>query len=178
MELQPTLRGETLLLRPLRPGDFEALHAVARDPLIWEQHPEPTRYQRPVFERYFAEALASGGALLVTGLGDGTVIGSSRYYGWNAAARSVVIGYTFLARSHWGGATNREMKRLMLEHAFRWVDVAWFHVGRHNARSRRAMEKIGGQLDGGECRDVNGVLRETVFYRIDAARWLPPATDA
>ncbi len=178
MDRQPTLKGESLLLRPLCPGDFDPLFAVAADPLIWEQHPEPTRYQRPVFERYFEEALASGGALLVTGIADGAVIGSSRYYGWDAAARSVVIGYTFLARSHWGGATNRELKHLMLQHAFRWVDVAWFHVGSRNMRSRRAMEKIGGRLDGGESREVNGAPRELVYYRIDAARWPPPATEA
>jgi RimJ/RimL family protein N-acetyltransferase len=39
-ELQPTLKGALLVLRPLRPEDFDALYAVASDPLIWEQHPQ------------------------------------------------------------------------------------------------------------------------------------------
>jgi len=59
-DLQPTLIGKAISLRPLRAEDFEALYAAASDPLIWEQHPEPLRYQRPVFEGFFASALASG----------------------------------------------------------------------------------------------------------------------
>ncbi|WP_336511600.1 hypothetical protein [Candidatus Accumulibacter phosphatis] len=62
--LQPTLIGETIFLRPLQAGDFEPLYAAASDPAIWEQHPEPLRYQRAVFAGFFASALASGGALL------------------------------------------------------------------------------------------------------------------
>jgi N-acetyltransferase len=85
------------------------------------------------------------GALLVTDKASGEVIGTSRYYGWNPDQREVAIGYTFLVRSHWGGATNREMKQLMLSHAFRWAKVVWFHVGKNNWRSRRAMEKVGGK---------------------------------
>jgi RimJ/RimL family protein N-acetyltransferase len=169
-DLQPTLVGQPISLRPVTASDFEALFAVASDPLIWEQHPEPLRYQRPVFEGFFTGALASGGALVVTDNQSGEVIGSSRYYEWNPAAREVAIGYTFLARSHWGGAANREMKRLMLEHAFRSVDVVWFHVGKSNWRSRRAMEKIGGRLSHEARRESNGVPQDFVFYRIDASR--------
>jgi RimJ/RimL family protein N-acetyltransferase len=143
---QPTLQGEQLALAPLAAADFEPLYAVANDPRLWEQHPEPTRYQRPVFERFFAAALASGGALCVRDAASGTVIGSSRFYLWDADARSVVIGYTFLARSHWGGSTNRELKRLMLAHAVRWASDVDFHVGPSNLRSQRALERIGARL--------------------------------
>lgn len=170
-DLQPTLLGETLLLRPLRVEDFDALYGVAADPAIWEQHPEPTRFQRLVFEGFFTAALASRGALLATERATGAVIGSSRYYDWNPAERSVAIGYTFLARSHWGGAANREMKRLMLVHAFRWAATAWFHVGKDNHRSRRAMEKLGAELALEAKREHGGVLRDYVYYRIDAKRW-------
>lgn len=171
IDLQPTLVGETLLLRPLRVEDFDALYAVASDPAIWEQHPEPTRFQRLVFEGFFTAALASRGALLATERASGAVIGSSRYYDWNPAERSIAIGYTFLARAHWGGAANREMKRLMLDHAFRFADTVWFHVGRDNLRSRRAMEKIGAELAGEAQREVNGVPQDYVYYRIEARRW-------
>jgi RimJ/RimL family protein N-acetyltransferase len=171
IDLQPTLVGETLLLRPLRVEDFDALYAVASDPAIWEQHPEPTRFQRLVFEGFFTAALASRGALLAAERASGAVIGSSRYYDWNAAERSIAIGYTFLARAHWGGAANREMKRLMLDHAFRFADTVWFHVGRDNLRSRRAMEKIGAELACEAQREVNGVVQDYVYYRIEARRW-------
>jgi RimJ/RimL family protein N-acetyltransferase len=141
--LQPTLEGERVLLRPLRPDDFDALYAVARDPLIWEQHPASDRWQEPVFRRFFADALASGGALVALDRRDGAVVGSSRYYGYDPQAREVEIGWTFLARSHWGGHFNHEMKRLMLDHAFGFVDTVLFYVGVNNLRSQTAVERIG-----------------------------------
>jgi N-acetyltransferase len=165
-DLQPTLLGRTLSIRPLRAEDLEVLYAAASDPAIWEQHPEPTRYQRTVFEGFFKAALASRGALLVTDRATGAVIGSSRYYDNDPAARSVAIGYTFLARRYWGGAANRELKQLMLDHAFRWADTVWFHVGRDNLRSRRAMEKIGAELACEARREMNGVASDYVYYRI------------
>jgi RimJ/RimL family protein N-acetyltransferase len=99
---QPTLVGQSLSLRPLRAEDFELLYAVASDPLIWKQHPEPTRYQRQVFESgFFAGALGSGSAFVVTDNASGEVIGSTRYYEWNPTLKEVAIGFTFLARSYW-----------------------------------------------------------------------------
>ncbi len=168
-DLQPILVGETVSLRPLRADDFEPLYAAASDPLIWAVHPEPLRYQRAVFERgYFASALASGGALIVTDQASGKIIGCSRYYEWSPAEKAVAIGYTFLARSHWGGRTNREMKQLMLDHAFRWTRTVWFHVGSNNWRSRKAMEKIGGRLSHEENKEIHGIVHAHVVYKIEA----------
>ena len=65
MHLQPTLQNELVTLRPLCSTDFERLYAIANDPQIWIQHPNPNRYQRVVFENYFAGALESNGALLI-----------------------------------------------------------------------------------------------------------------
>jgi len=170
-DLQPTLIGQTISLRPLRAEDFELLYAAASDPLVWEQHPAPLRYQRQVFESgFFAGALASGGALVVTDNSTGTVVGSSRYYDWNPVETEVAIGFTFLARSHWGGATNREMKQLMLNHAFRWAKVVWFHVGKNNWRSRKAMEKIGATLSHEERKELNGVVHDYAYYKIELPR--------
>jgi RimJ/RimL family protein N-acetyltransferase len=143
-DLQPVLTGELLELRPLRDEDFAALYAVASDPLIWEQHPQPERYMEPVFREFFRGAMESGGAFLVIDRKNGRVIGSSRFHGYDEEKGEIEIGWTFLARSHWGGTYNREMKRLMLDHAFRFVHRVIFRVGRNNLRSQRAMEKIGG----------------------------------
>jgi len=147
MDRQPVLEGDRLLLRPLAPDDWEALFAVASDPLVWEQHPAHDRWQEPLFRTFFDDALAKGGALAVIDKASGQVIGSSRYQGYDADLSLVEIGWTFLARSHWGGSANRELKRLMLEHAFRWVDTVEFLVGADNVRSRQAMAKIGGRLN-------------------------------
>jgi RimJ/RimL family protein N-acetyltransferase len=167
-DLQPTLTGDTLLLKPLRAEDFEALYAVASDPRIWEMHPEPVRWQREFFQRYFSAGMASGGAFLITEKSSGKIIGSSRYYDWNPAEQSIAIGFTFLARSHWGGRTNHELKRLMLDHAFGFARTVWFHVGPENYRSRRAMEKIGATLSHFGPFILNGVTHEHVYYRMDA----------
>jgi RimJ/RimL family protein N-acetyltransferase len=146
MDRQPVLDGDRLLLRPLAQDDWNALYAVARDPLIWEQHPARDRWQEPVFRAFFADALAQGGALAVIEKGTRAVIGSSRWQGFDPDRSIVEIGWTFLARGQWGGACNRELKRLMLSHAFRWVGTVEFLVAADNFRSRRAMEKIGGRL--------------------------------
>jgi N-acetyltransferase len=142
-DLQPTLKGELLELRPLRPEDFAALYAVASDPLIWEQHPMYDRYKEAVFTEFFRQALESGGALLALDGRDGRVIGSSRYHGYDRDRSEIEIGWTFLARSHWGGRFNREMKHLMLRHAYRFVNCVIFQVGTQNLRSQRAVEKLG-----------------------------------
>jgi RimJ/RimL family protein N-acetyltransferase len=142
-ELQPTLTGEILRLRPLRPDDWADLFAVASDPLIWEQHPNSDRYKEDVFREFFREALASGGAFVAVDVTDGRIIGSSRFAFYDEVKSEIEIGWTFLARSHWGGTYNREMKRLMLTHAFKFVDSVVFYVGVDNMRSQRALEKIG-----------------------------------
>jgi N-acetyltransferase len=168
-ELQPTLPGELLELRPLAAEDWDALYGVASDPLIWEQHPSSDRYKPEVFREFFRDALACGGAFLVVDRKTGEPIGSSRYFGYDESKREIEIGWTFLARSRWGGAYNREMKRLMLRHAFQFVDSVVFIVGPTNWRSRRAMEKIGGVLVGAPPDPARG---DRVVYRITREAFL------
>ena len=153
-ELQPHLVGDLVELRPLRPEDWEGLFEVASDPMIWEQHPAQDRYQEDVFKDFFQEALHSRGAFVAVDRTTQKIIGSSRYFGYDPEKREVEIGWTFLARSHWGGTTNAEMKSLMLDHAFQFVDSVVFLVGRENFRSRRALEKIGGVFTGREERGL------------------------
>jgi len=167
-QFDPVLSGATICIRPIRHDEFEALYAVARDPLIWAQHPAKERSQRSVFEKWFADALLQHG-LAVEETSTRRVIGSSRYYDWNAATREVAIGFTFISRDHWGGQTNAQMKRLMLDHAFEWARTVWFHVDPGNTRSRKAMEKIGGVYSHTTSLGLFGAPpRDYVFYRIDA----------
>jgi N-acetyltransferase len=166
--LQPTLTGQLVQLRPLRQEDFDGLYAVASDPLIWEQHPAHDRHQKPVFAQLFRERLDSGGALVATDLRDRKIIGSSGFYGYDPVRSEVEIGWTFLARSHWGGKYNGEIKRLMLRHAFQFVESVVFLVGMENFRSQRAVEKIGG-VRSGTKNDASG--RESVLYRIRREGW-------
>jgi RimJ/RimL family protein N-acetyltransferase len=171
-ELQPHLSNQLIRIEPLREADFEALFAVASDPLIWEQHPNRDRYQREVFLTFFRGALESQGAFCVFDHTNGALIGSSRYYDYAPEQHSICVGYTFIARSRWAHGFNRALKQLMLDHAFRFVDRVLFHVGATNWRSRKAMEKLGGILIGEEAVTYYGeVSRPNVVFKIDKADW-------
>ncbi|HXY31196.1 MAG TPA: GNAT family N-acetyltransferase [Gemmatimonadaceae bacterium] len=174
-DLQPVLKGSLLELRPLRADDFDDLFSVASDPLIWEQHPDKDRCKEDHFRLFFRQALESGGALIAIDASSGRVIGSSRYHAYDEEKSEVEIGWTFLARSHWGGRYNGEMKRLMLEHAFAFVERVIFVVGEANRRSQRAVEKIGASRVG-ERADAHG--RQSYVYQLDAATFRASAARA
>ena len=147
-DLQPNLKGELIELRPLAPRDWDDLFAVASDPLIWEQHPESDRYEENVFKVFFREAMESGGAFVIIDTKSQQIIGSTRFYGYTPEKSEIEIGWTFLARNYWGGRYNRELKQLMLAHAFKFVESVVFYIGQRNVRSQKAMEKIGGIRNG------------------------------
>lgn len=171
LDLQPHLQGDLLRLRPLEPADREPLWSVARDPLLWEQHPDKTRSEPEGFALFFDAALASRSALTVIERSSGEVAGSTRFYDWDPERREVAIGYTFLARRLWGGPANAQMKRLLLGHAFGSVERVWFHVAATNLRSRRAMEKLGARVDRHGLRQQNGQMLDFCYYRIDREEW-------
>jgi RimJ/RimL family protein N-acetyltransferase len=150
MDRQPVLEGERLTLRPLTPDDWPALYSVASDRELWAGHPSHDRWQEPVFRAFFDDAMAKGGALAIIDKETGRIIGSSRFQFSNRAAEegALEIGWSFLDRAYWGRGYNAEFKRLMLEHAFRFVDCVVFRVGADNMISRGAMKNIGGRLTG------------------------------
>jgi N-acetyltransferase len=170
MILQPTLEGEMLFLRPTTPEDREPLFTVASDREIWAMHPMHNRWQRPVFDAFFDDGLSSGGALTVIDKSSGKIIGSSRYGRDLAGPDAIEIGWTYLARSHWGGRYNAEMKRLMIVHALQYFDTICFMVGESNLRSRRAMEKIGARLIDRTYDKIaaDGIPVTHVIYEINA----------
>jgi RimJ/RimL family protein N-acetyltransferase len=158
-DLQPTLRGSLVTLRPLAQPDWDALFAVASDPRIWEQHPARDRYQEDVFRTFFRDALACASAFAVLDAATDAIIGSTRFHGHDPVQREIEIGWTFLARSYWGGRYNGEMKRLLLQHAFTFVDQVIFVIGSRNSRSRRAIERIGAELQPSRTvRDAGSVV--------------------
>jgi N-acetyltransferase len=166
-DLQPTLKGKLIEVRPLTPSDWDALLQAASDPLIWEQHPERNRYTREVFQKFFQGALDSKGAFAVIERKSGRVIGSSRYCNLKPGESEVEIGFTFLEKRFWGGEYNGELKSLMLEHAFRFVERVVFVVGENNLRSQKALEKIGARfLKKAEATAPDGSVRKNVLFVI------------
>ncbi|HEV2112699.1 MAG TPA: GNAT family N-acetyltransferase [Terriglobales bacterium] len=167
IDLQPILRGKLIEMRPVRAQDFDALYAAASDPLIWEQHPEPDRYTREVFQRYFDGAIASKGALVAIEKKTGKIIGSSRYHNFYPEESEIEIGYTFLERKFWGGKYNGEMKTLMVKHALGFVERVVFAAGATNLRSCKALEKIGAKFLKNDQRPTrDGTLIPYVVFAI------------
>ena len=144
LDLQPTLENELIILRPLSENDFESLYQVAKDPLIWEQHPSKDRFRRDVYADFFKESMASKGALLVIDKASNEVIGSTRFNPIIGVETAIEIGWSFLSRKYWGGVFNKSMKKLMIDYAFESIEDVIFYIGKENTRSQKAVEKIGG----------------------------------
>jgi RimJ/RimL family protein N-acetyltransferase len=167
MDLQPTLSGESVLLRPIRAEDFDALHEVASDPLLWAQHPAQDRWREEAFRLYFDTWFLRGGGLLIAERTTGRTIGASCYSLEGRLPGEVEIGWTFLARDHWGGSTNREVKALMIRHALGSFERVVFRVAETNLRSRRALEKIGAVLtDRTEPIEIGGAAVTHLVYAV------------
>ena len=63
-----------------------------------------------------------------------------------------------------GGKRVGTVKRLMLDHAFSFVDTVIFWVGESNWRSQGAMTKIGGiKRDGRFTREASGAMPYFIF---------------
>jgi RimJ/RimL family protein N-acetyltransferase len=170
--LQPTLEDEIVILRPLKEEDLDDLYMVASDPLIWEQHPSKDRCRRDVFELFFEDGMASGGAFVVIDKTTGQVIGSTRFHRIDEVENAIEIGWTFLARGYWGGRYNQAMKKLMMDYAFQFVDNILFYIDENNLRSQRAVKKIGGE----RIMSLAGVTLEvrpdaSVIYLITKTNW-------
>lgn len=164
---QCPLEGILTKLIPLKINDLEALYAVASDPLIWEMHPQKSRYQKEVFEKFFNDAIDSKGAYLIIEKSSSAIIGNTRFYEYSPIKKNISIGFTFLARSHWGGKYNSEVKNLMLKHAFKTVDTVTFGVGTENFRSQKALQNIGAKFFRNyDITDPNGTVRRNLEYRL------------
>lgn len=171
-DLQPSLEDNLVTLSPLKQEDQEALFQVASDPMIWEQHPAKARSTREGFEVFFKEAMASGGALLIRDKQTGEAIGSSRFQRQAGPAGKIEIGWTFLARRCWGGQYNKTVKKLMLDHAFRFVEEVVFIVDQNNIRSQKAVEKIGGQkVEDPQALGIETKLASNFAFMLNRDRW-------
>jgi RimJ/RimL family protein N-acetyltransferase len=173
MNLQPLhLHDSRLQLVPLRRNDFESLYSVASDPLIWEQHPTKDRYKREVFQSFFDSAIDGKAAFLIVDAKTNEPIGSSRYYEYDEAKKSIAIGYTFLARKYWGGNWNQALKKLMLDYAFQFVDKVIFHIGEHNLRSQIATQRFGAKkLDRIEEKPFGSQVVRNFVYELKKEDW-------
>ncbi|MEO0372461.1 MAG: GNAT family N-acetyltransferase [Pseudomonadota bacterium] len=159
------------MLRPLSLEDRDGLYAAASDPLIWEQHPAKTRYERPVFDLYFDHLLGTGSALVVLDGQSQRIIGTSSYYSTPEDPPARSIGFTFLERAFWGGETNFDLKSLMIDHILAHFDAVWFHIGPDNLRSQRATAKLGALPEPARRLNLGTGAAEYVCLKLTRAAW-------
>ena len=173
--LQPTLQDDLLVVRPIKEDDFEDLYKVASDPLIWEQHPARDRYKHEVFSELFKDAMQSGGAFAIIEKETNTIIGSTRFHAIKESQNAIEIGWTFLVRKYWGGKYNASMKRLLMDYAFSFVENVLFYIHENNIRSRKAVEKLGGErITAIEGQQLELRQQGTVVYNITKIKRVQP----
>jgi N-acetyltransferase len=174
-----TLAGRHATLSPLSPDHAEGLRNASRDGELWTLWytavPSPEGMAAEIERRL---ALQAAGSMLPWTVFDaaGRVVGMTTYMNIDAANKRVEIGSTWYARSVQRSALNTECKRMLLAHAFEALDciAVEFRTHRLNTQSRRAIERLGAQLDGvlrAHQRSPNGSLRDTAVYSITAAEW-------
>jgi len=169
---QPVLSSKTISIRPVIESDYDGLYACASDKKLWEGHPAKDRYKAAEFKTWFKNALDSHATIVVIDNFTDKLIGSSRFYIEDSASDDIAIGFTFIARQYWGGKTNVELKSLMLNYAFDYFSVVWFHVSPTNIRSQKATEKIGALFTHQSDSTISGKSEPWMFYKIEKSDWL------
>jgi RimJ/RimL family protein N-acetyltransferase len=174
-----TLRGRLAALVPLQAEHAPALADAARDGELWKLWytavPAPERMAAEIERRL---GLQAAGSMLPFAVFDaaGRAVGMTSYMHVDAVNRRVEIGSTWTARSAQRTGLNTECKKMLLTHAFERLDciAVEFRTHRLNTQSRRAIERLGAQLDGilrAHQRTADGSLRDTAVYSITAAEW-------
>jgi RimJ/RimL family protein N-acetyltransferase len=170
------LHGAHARLDPLSPDHHDALCNAARDGELWRlwytSVPSPEGMHAEINRRI---ALTSMCPFTVFDA-SGRVVGMTTYMNTDAANRRVEVGSTWYGRSAQRTPLNTQCKRLLLAHAFEALDciAVEFRTHRLNTQSRRAIERLGAQLDGilrAHSRAADGSIRDTAVYSITAAEW-------
>jgi N-acetyltransferase len=173
------LVGPQARLLPLAPAHHDALCDAVRDGEVYQLWytavPSPAGMAAEIERRL---ALQTAGHMLPFTVCNavGSVVGMTTYMNIDAVHRRVEIGSTWYAQSVRRTALNTQAKRLLLAHAFETLDciAVEFRTHRLNTASRRAIERLGAQLDGmlrAHQRGPDGSLRDTAVYSITAAEW-------
>lgn len=174
-----TLTGPHARLEPLSPAHREALAEAADDGALWKLWyttvPAPERMAAEIDRRLGLRDTGSMNPFAVFDAA-GRAAGMTTFMNIDAANRRVEIGSTWTRASCQRSALNTQCKLLLLTHAFETLDciAVEFRTHRLNAQSRRAIERLGAQLDGilrSHLRMPDGTLRDTCVYSITAAEW-------
>ncbi|MDH4389835.1 MAG: GNAT family protein [Aquabacterium sp.] len=174
-----TLTGTHVSLVPLAAEHAPALAEAVQDGQLWQLWytavPPPEGMAAEITRRLGLQAAHSMLPFAVLDA-SGTPVGMTTYMNIDNAQQRVEIGSTWYASRVQRGPLNTEAKRLLLGHAFEQLQciAVEFRTHRFNHQSRRAIERLGAQMDGilrNHQRASNGTLRDTVVYSITADEW-------
>ena len=174
-----TLSGPHARVLPLQAAHHDALCLASRDGELWRLWytavPSPEGMAAEIERRLQMQA---AGSMLPFTVQDasGRVVGMTTYMNIDAKNRRVEIGSTWTARSAQRSALNTQCKRLLLGYAFDTLGciAVEFRTHRLNTQSRRAIERLGAQLDGilrAHALSSDGTVRDTAVYSITAPEW-------
>lgn len=173
------LVGRHSSLVPLRPEHADALAEAVCDGELWRlwytHVPSPGQMAGEIDRRLSLQAAGSMLPFTVLDAG-GIAVGMTTYMNVDPVHKRVEIGSTWYAKRAQRTALNTECKWLLLTHAFEALSciAVEFRTHRLNIQSRRAIERLGAQLDGilrAHQRSPDGSLRDTAVYSITAAEW-------
>ena len=147
MNFKSNFENEIISLYQIKEEYFEELYSVASNPIIWEQHPENDRWKKEKFSIFLRNGYENEfGFLLIFHKDTKKIIGSTRFYSYDKIDKAIRIGFTFISPEYWGTSINFQIKKMMLDYAFKYLDKVYFDIGGNNFRSRKAVEKLGASL--------------------------------
>jgi RimJ/RimL family protein N-acetyltransferase len=174
------LTGETVDLIPLEKEHFDELFIAASDKELWKFFPSDCSV-RETFDKSYSAAINDRGKgtcypFVVYHKESGKLIGATRFLDIVSADKKLEIGFTWLGKQYWGTGINFECKLLLLTHCFTILKAKRIQIktDENNIRSRKAIEKIGGQFEGILRKDrirENGTSRNTAYYSIIDEEW-------
>jgi RimJ/RimL family protein N-acetyltransferase len=174
------LKGQLVDLLPLERQHFDELYLAAADKKLWELIPVDCS-DRERFMSVYNTALAEREKgnhypFVIYHKETGRIIGSTRWFDIHPEDKKLEIGWTWIIQEYWGTAVNFECKLLLLTHCFDVLQARRVQIktDQNNLRSRKAIEKIGGQFEGILRKDrikENGESRSAAYYSIIDDEW-------
>ena len=146
IEFKIHLENDNVSLVQTEEEHFHGLYTVGSSPIIWEQHKDRDRWEKDNFRKYIDGGLDNKeGCYTIIDKKLNKIIGTTRYYSFNEKEPSVKIGYTFISDEYWGTSMNFQIKKLMLDYIFQYLDKVYFEIWEENIRSQNSVEKLGGK---------------------------------
>lgn len=174
------LKGETVELIPLEKEHFEELYIAASDKKLWELTTMDGS-KRETFDALYDFSLTEREKgnqypFVIYHKATNKIIGSTRLFEIYPLDKKLEIGWTWIVTKYWGTEINFECKLLLLNFCFETLKTRRVQIKTDttNLRSRKAIEKIGGQFEGILRKDKikeNGVSRSAAYYSILDDEW-------